>query len=459
VLTRGLKSWFYRLPLLLLAIGLLTSAALPLLALAEEPAANRPSTTGPAVYVIPVKQTIESGLFSFLERAYKEAAEAEAEQIILVINTYGGRVDSADSIGQLIRESPVPTVAYVESNAISAGAYIALNAKQIVMRPNSSIGDAAVVDGTGALVDNPKVTSLWINKMQTAAELNGRDPAIANKMVDPHATLTIEKLNKTIGKGNILTLTSEEALAVGYADHLAPSVEATLEWLGLQERMIVEVNPSFAENLAAWLTSPIIRTILLIIGIAGVAIEMIVPGFGVPGIIGIAGFGLYFFGHFVAGFAELESVVLFVVGIGLLIIELFVPSFGILGFLGIGSLVAGVVTAAYDTENAFWSLMLAFGVAAVLVIIFAIIFKKRGVWNRFILKENLTKEDGYIPAASKDLLIGLEGRTLTPLRPSGSVLIGDERIDVVSSGEFIDHDKPIRVIKVEGTRVIVREIV
>ena len=459
MLTKEIRQWLLRVPLVLLALGLLAGTALPLLAAAEEPAAERPAVNGSAVYVIPVKQTIESGLLSFLERAFQEAEEAEAEHIILVINTFGGRVDSASEIGDLIRNSPIPTVAFVESNAISAGAYIALNADQIVMQPSSSIGDAAVVDGSGELIDNPKVTSLWNSKMKNAAEFNGRDPNIAIKMMDPNMTLTIDELDMTVGPGNILTLTSEEALAVGYAEHIAGSVDETIAWLGLEERTVIEMELTFAENLARWLTSPLISTMLLIVGIAGVAIELIVPGFGAPGIIGIAGFGLYFFSHYIAGFAGLESVVLFVIGIALLVIELFIPSFGILGFLGIGSLVAGVITAAYDTQNAFYSLLIAFGVATVLVIIFAVIFKKRGVWNRFILKDSLTKEEGYIPAISREDLLHMEGVTLTPLRPSGTVQIGDERIDVVTSGQFIAHNRPIRVIKVEGTRVIVREIV
>ena len=118
-----------------------------------------------------------------------------------------------------------------------------------------------------------------------------------------------------------------------------------------------------------------------------------------------------------------------------------------------------MITAAYDSGNAFYSLLIAFGVASVLVIIFAVIFKKRGVWNRFILSDSLTREQGYIPATSREDLLDKEGVTLTPLRPSGTVEIEGERIDVVTSGQFIAQHKPIKVIKVEGTRVIVREIV
>ncbi|XEC96814.1 nodulation protein NfeD [Paenibacillus tarimensis] len=413
---------------------------------------------GPAVFVVPVKQTIESGLQAFLERAYREAEAANAERIILVINTLGGRVDTAESIGELIRSSPVPSVAFVENKAISAGAYIALNAGQIIMQPGSTIGAAAVVDGSGTLIENPKVVSYWAKTMQTAAELNGRDPSIAIKMVDQGAVLEREELGRTYGKGEILTLSAEEAVKVGYAEHIAGSVDETLEWLGLDKRAVIEINPSPAEVAARWITSGVVMTVLLILGIAGVAIELLIPGFGVPGIVGLLSFGLFFFGHYIAGFAGIESVVFFVIGVGLLVIELFVPSFGILGTLGILSLIAGVVTAAYDTGSAVKSLAIAVIVAAAVVLVFAFIFKKRGIWNRFILQERLTTEEGFVPAESKQLFAGKEGVTLTPLRPAGTIEIGDDRIDAVTSGEFIDSGRKVKVVKVEGTRVIVREI-
>ncbi|RXZ77166.1 nodulation protein NfeD [Paenibacillaceae bacterium] len=454
----SLKSWFSRSALLLLLAALAWSLIIPFASAADTDKAN-PSANGPAVFVIPVEQTIESGLSSFLTRAYKEAETAQAEKIILVINTYGGLVTSADEIGHLIRESSVPTVAFVRNNAISAGSYIALNADQIVMRPSSTIGDAAVVDGTGALIDDPKILSLWTEKMEGAAKMNGRNPDIAIAMVDPAAEFQFPEINKTVAKGQILTLTAEDALKVGYAEKIAGSVEETLAWLGLEHRTVIEITPSPAENLARWLLSPLIRTLLLIIGIAGIAIELFVPGFGAPGIIGALSFGLYFFGHYVAGFAGLESVAIFVIGIGLLIVELFVPSFGILGVLGIASLVGGVVLAAHDRGDALASLGTASLIALVIVIIFAWIFKKRGVWNRFILSERLTKEEGFTPAASKDVLLFQEGVTQTPLRPSGTVVIGDERVDVVTSGEFVDSGRKVKVIKVEGTRVVVKEIV
>jgi membrane-bound serine protease (ClpP class) len=422
--------------------------------------AEAATDAGPAVYVIPVKQTVESGLQSFLERAYEEAGEAKAEHVVLVINTLGGKVVNAERIGHFIRESSIPTTAFVEGKAVSAGTYIALNADQIVMQPGSTIGAAAVVDGSGRLLEDPKTISFWTSEMSESAGLQGRDKNIAAAMVDINVTLDLkEKIGRDKLKGEILTLTASEAEKVGYSEHTAASVDEVVKWLGLEDRAQIEVNPSLAEKTARWLVDPVVMTVLLILGIAGVVIEMIVPGFGAPGIIGILAFGLYFFGHYVAGFAGMESVVLFVIGIALLIIEVFVPSFGILGILGSASLITGVVTAASDPMSAFISIVIALVAAIILIAIFVRMNKAKGVWNKFILRDKLTTEQGYLSADVKDSLLGLEGMTITPLRPAGTVLIGDNRIDVVTSGEFVDANRPVKVVKAEGTWVVVKEVV
>lgn len=421
--------------------------------------AKAANEVGPAVYVIPVKQTVESGLQSFLERAFKEAEEAKAEHVILVINTLGGKVVNAEEIGHLIRESAIPTTAFVEGKAVSAGTYIALNADNIIMQPGSTIGAAAVVDGSGTLEDNPKTISYWTSEMSESAGLQGRDKSIAVAMADPNAMVELkDKLGRDKLKGEILTLSASEAEKVGYSEHTAANVDEAVKWLGLEGRTQIEVVPSLAENAARWLLNPIVMTILLILGIAGIVIEMIIPGFGVPGVVGILSFALYFFGHYVAGFAGMESVVLFVIGIALLIIEVFVPSFGILGLLGSAALVAGVVTAASDPMTAFISIVIALVVATILIVIFIRMNKSRGIWNKFILREKLTTEQGFVSADIKDSLLGLQGKTITPLRPAGTIVINDKRIDVVTSGEFIDTNRTVTVIKAEGTWVVVKEV-
>jgi membrane-bound serine protease (ClpP class) len=411
----------------------------------------------PLVYVIPVKQSIESGLESFLARAFEAAAEAKADHIILDINTFGGLVTSAEGIGELVRQSKIPTVAFVNGKAVSAGAYIALNANKIVMDPGSTIGAASVVDAAGNEVANPKIVSHWVSAMQTAAELRGRNPQIAMGMADKTMEVDMPEIARKDGKDQIISLTAKEAVLVGYAEGTATDLQGVLKIIGLEDSQLVEFSPSMAEKLARFLTNPVVSTILLLIGIAGVAIELFVPGFGLPGILGVVGFSLYFFGHFIAGFAGVEHMILFVAGIILLVIEVFAPSFGILGILGIASIFSGVVLAAYDTENALWSLTIAFILAVVVVVIFIRIFKHRGIWNKFILKEELTDEAGFVSQESKSYLLGMTGSAITPLRPAGTATISGKRIDVVTQGEFIAAGRPVEVIQVEGARVIVRE--
>lgn len=439
-------------------------AVLPLLALlgaigtAGAASADKPSAG--AVYVVPVKMTVERGLASFLDRALDEAKEARASLVVLDIDTPGGRLDTAEKIGKRIREAgeTVPTVAFVSGKAASAGAYLALNAREIAMAPATTIGAAMIVDQEGNAVENPKYISFWSEEMASAAEMNGRDAAIALKMVDPGRTLDLPELGEKYGPGSILSLSADKALKVGYADASAKSVAEVIAWKGLQDRAVIEVDRTLAERVSAFLTSPGIATLLLIIGIAGVAIEMLVPGFGVPGITGVAAFALYFFGQHVAGFAGMESIVLFVIGICLLVSEIFIPSFGILGILGIAALIAGITMGAYDTGDAMSSLGISALVAIVIVAVFAYAFRKRGIWNRFILRESLTTEQGYVPNAPRESWVGQEGLSVSELRPSGIAEVRGERLDVVTGGEFVERGKPIRVLSADGTRIVVQEI-
>ncbi|MGN7357777.1 NfeD family protein [Paenibacillus sp. SAF-054] len=426
-----------------------TSSSLPVKVHAEEMKIK-------PVYVIPVEQTIETGLEKFMKRGFEEAEKMNAGLIILEINTPGGLVNTAQDIGKMIRESNITTIAYIRGNAASAGSYIALNADKIAMSPGSMIGAAAMVDSSGKRIEDPKLVAAWKSEMAAAAESSGRNGKIAAGMADINAVVDMPEIGQKKEKGEIIALSSEQALKVGYADKLASSPEEVTSWMGYSSDDIFYVQHTGAEKVASFLTHPVVMTILLFLGIAGIVIELIVPGFGVPGIVGVAAFVLYFFGNYVAGFAGNETWLLFIVGLVLMILEMFVPSFGILGILGAISLVAGVVRAAYDTSHAMLSLGIAFAAAVVVIVIVAVIFKERGIWNRFILSESLTKEQGYVPTASKEELLGREGISVTPLRPAGTAVINQERIDVVTDGEFIEADTAVIVVHVEGARVVVK---
>lgn len=444
---------------LLISIGAMWLGALVPVMAASSEGVVQTEATNRLIYVIPVEQTIESGLYRFMQRGFEEAASYDAAAIILRVNTLGGRVDAAEDIGKLVRMSPVPTIAFIEGNAISAGSYISLNANQIIMSPGSSIGAAAVVDGAGNKIEDSKTIAYWESRMRSAAELNGRNGRYAAGMVDDQLVVEVKEIGKTYEKGELISFTSDEALQAGYAEAKANDLNEVISMLDIPDPSIVQFEPTFAERLARFLTSPVVSSLLLLIGLGGVAIELFAPGFGLPGILGISGFALYFFGNYVAGFAGVEHFILFVAGIILLVIEIFVPSFGILGISGLVSLSLGVILAAYDSKQAMLSLGIAILGAVVILAIMVKYFGHRGVWKKFILKDEFRTEEGYVSTAPKQHLLGKTGTALTTLRPSGTALIEEQRIDVVTMGEYISAGRPIEVVQVEGVRVVVREVI
>lgn len=209
--------------------------------------------------------------------------------------------------------------------------------------------------------------------------------------------------------------------------------------------------------MAELLVNQTVMTILLIIGISGIVIELIIPGYFVSGIVGVLAFSLYFYAHYTAGNAEVLHIVLFVIGIILILIEAVMPSIGVLGIGGVVSVISGVVLAANNTEDAFLALGIAVLISIVIIFLTGWYFKHKGIWNKFVLQEQTSTESGYVSQTSKQHLVGKEGVAMSPLRPAGIALIDEQRIDVVSGGDFIGVNEHIVVIQVEGTRVVVRK--
>lgn len=411
------------------------------------------SGEGEAVYVIPIEDTVEQGLKAFLTRA-TETAEAEgADYIVFEIDTPGGRVDAAGQIAELIQNLETPTVSFVVNKALSAGSYIALNTDSIYMKPLATMGASGVInsDGTAA---NKKAQSAWLTAMKTAAEAQGRDPKYAAAMANPEIDLP----DLGAPKGEYLTLGPKSAVEVGYAAAIVENRAELLNELGLKNATVVEIEPTLSENIARFLTNPIVIPILLTIASLGLIVEIFSPGFGIPGIVGLLSLVLFFYGHIVAGLAGMEAIVLLVLGIILVIAEFFVPG-GIVGILGMGCVVASLFMSGQDIGQMSMSIGIAFLISLIAsVILFRTIGMEKGVFRHIILKDKTSTELGYVSTVNRLELIGLEGTTLTPLRPSGSARFDDERLDVVSEGRFIQQKHPIKIIKVEGSRIVVREI-
>ncbi|WP_078552774.1 NfeD family protein [Bacillus alkalicellulosilyticus] len=410
-------------------------------------------TNRPVVYYVPVEQAVERGLEAFMSRAFTSALEEGADHIVLEIDTPGGAVEAAGNIARLLRQTEIPVTAYVVKEAISAGAYISLNADYIIMAPGSTMGAAGVIDGAGNAAEE-KTQSYWLAEMSESAKLNDRDPIYALAMADN--SISLPEYNAP--EGRFLTLGATDALEVGYAEAIASSRAELLQFHGLENAIEKEFEISFAEQVARFVTHPIVIPILLSIGSLGLVLELYSPGFGIPGIMGLSALLLFFFGHLFAGFAGWESILLFGVGILLILIEIFVPGFGIFGVLGIGSIIASMVLASFSTVNILISILIAIIVSAIASVLVFKYFGNRGPMKRLVLAGATTTEEGYISNVTRKELIGAIGETLTPLRPSGSAVFEHERLDVVSEGGYIEQGRKIEVIYTSGSRIVVREV-
>ncbi|MBH0229918.1 nodulation protein NfeD [Halobacillus yeomjeoni] len=407
---------------------------------------------GDQVYIIPVKKTVEQGMAAFLKRTTDEAFENGADHIIFEIDTPGGRVDAANDIGEIFQDLDIPNTAFITSRAYSAGSYIALNADQIYMKPQATMGASGVINSDGTAADK-KAQSAWISAMVAAAESNGRDPLYARAMAD--SSVDLPKYNA--GKGKFLTLGPREAEEVGYAEGIVEDRTELLNELNLSGATIVETSPTLAENLARFLTDPVVIPILLSIASLGLVVELYSPGFGIPGIMGLLSLVLFFYGHIVAGLAGYEAIILLVLGIALIIAELFLPG-GIAGIAGIVAIVSSLMLSSADMGH----MALSIGISLIVTIIVSIILFKtlgmeKGFFRHIILNDATSTEKGYVSSASRLELIGMVGKTLTPLRPAGTAEFDGERLDVVTEGNFIAANQRVKVLKTEGSRIVVRE--
>ncbi|MBM7620313.1 membrane-bound serine protease (ClpP class) [Bacillus tianshenii] len=415
-----------------------------------------PSTVDGAeklVYVIPVEDTVESGLLAFINRSIEEAEDAGADLIIYKLHTPGGLVDAASDISKSFKSTSIPSVAFIDTRALSAGAYLALYADKIYMTPGATMGAAAVITGDGNAADK-KSQSYWLQEMENAAESSGRDPLYAKAMADTEVDLP----ELGAPKGELLTLGPKEALEIEYSEGTVKNLDELLQTLGYEDAKVVNVEVSFAESVARFLTNPIVVSILLSVGSLGLVLELYSPGFGIPGFMGISALLLFFYGHLVAGLAGMETMILFILGVIFIVLEIFVPG-GILGVLGLGAVITSFFLATGNIVQTGISLLVAMVVTVVaMVVLFTVFGKRIRLFDRIILRDSTNTEQGYVSNVSRIELVGQEGVTLTPLRPSGTAVIREERIDVVTEGSFIGSNKRVRIVKAEGPRIVVREI-
>lgn len=426
---------------------------------------------GKKVVVVPIKGTIDLGLAPFVERILQE--HADAALLVLDVDTFGGRVDAAVQIRDRLLSSPVPVLAFVNRRAISAGALISLAAHHIVVTEGATMGAATPVqlEGGEAKPVGEKMVSYMRSEMRSTAEARGRSGVVAEAMVD--ADVEIPGLDE---KGKLLTLTTETAVTAHIADARFETLEALLIAIGLEQAQLLRPEPNWAENLARFFTDPTVSGLLMGIGMLGLLIEFSHPGFVLPGVVGVLCLALFFGGHFFARLAGWGEVIGFATGVVLLAAELFIiPGFGIAGVLGITLIAASLVLAllglpidvAWDTgffADAMGVVILAVVLSVVVFVFLVRALPKGRRFGGLSLTTTLGPATTALEADAADWhsqpaewsrYLGATGVAQTDLRLSGKARLGDETVDVVSESEYIDRGTPIRVIRVEGVRIVV----
>ncbi|PIC59015.1 hypothetical protein CSV80_00380 [Sporosarcina sp. P12(2017)] len=405
------------------------------------------------VYQVPLHQEVEKGLHAFLQRSFKEAKAEGAETIVLDIDTPGGFVDAADQIAKLMKTmDDVKIVAFINDRALSAGAFLALYADEIYMTPNGSIGAAQVIDGSGNAAET-KANSYWLAQMKNAALHSGRDPQYALAMANPEIDLPDLRAQK----GELLTLTADEAEQVKYSEGTVASFDELLKKLDLQDAQVISTTETFTEKMARFITNPVVVPILLSVASLGLIVELYSPGFGVPGSMGLTALFLFFYGHTVAGLAGYETLILFLLGVALIIAEFFVAG-GIAGIFGILAIIGSILLTGTNLAFMAVSVLIAIAVALIgAVVIMKFFGKKLHLLNKIILMDTMDTESGYVSNKNRSELLQKVATTITPLYPSGVAELDGERIDVVSEGRYIESGKEVVIVEVEGFRIVVRE--
>lgn len=476
--------------LMLLVFGLLTSIFTP---------AAQAQTESEIVYVVDISGTIDLGLAPYLDRILGEAADNNAEAVILEINTPGGRLDAALQMRGALLAADVRTIAFVNREAFSAGALIAIACQDIYMTPGAVMGAATPITGDGETASEKTVSAVR-STFRATAEQRGRDPQVAEAMVDP--SVEIEGL---IAEGRLLTLTTTDAQEWGYADGVVANRQELLDELGLADATVRETSPGLAEEAVRFLTNPVLASLLFSGGFLLILVDVFTGGIGALAGVGALMIGLFFWGHFLAGLAGWEGVALVIVGLLLIGVEVFViPGFGVPGILGAISVLGGMYLSVQGGEivtdsDVNRSLSIVAGgfvimVAGTLLILFLLPKatrlqglvlqaqvdmpappperRNRGIRRFFRAPEpdipstvpapaqtstslrlgNLDRED------EQPSLVGLRGTVLSDLRPGGIATIQGQRVDVVTEGGYIAAGEAIVVVLDERYRRVVRRI-
>lgn len=426
------------------------------------------STKSQKVFIVDIKETIAPPILHKLQKAFEQAEEKNADLILIHMNTYGGMVETADSIRTKILNAKIPVIVYIDNNAASAGALISIACDSIYMRKGANIGAATVVNQNAEAMPD-KYQSYMRSTMRSTAEAQGRDPNIAEAMVDPD--VYVEGVSDS---GKVLTFTTSEAIENGFCEGQAENIDEVLTLFGIENYETIELELSALDYIIALFINPYISGLLIMLIIGGIYFELQSPGIGFPLAAAIIAAILYFAPLYIEGLAANWEILIFIAGIVLIGVEIFVlPGFGIAGVSGVILIVSGLVLSmvgnvAFDfTYVKANDIIFSFFIVTIstTISLFGSVYlsKKLLTETAFIGKLALnTKQnidEGYIASDNRlNSMIGKEGIATTMLRPSGKIEIGNDILDATAEIGYIEKGEKIVVIKYETMQLFVMKV-
>ncbi len=436
------------------------------------------------IYRFPIREDIMPSTTRLTSHCLEEAEAIGADIIVIDMNTYGGLVDAADSIRTMLLRTKIPVWAYINNQAASAGALIAIAADSIYMRSGGSIGAASVVDQNGNLMPD-KYQSFMRAMIRSTAEAHGKKPIINGSDTtwvwhrDPQTAESMVGVYSASGDSlRVTTFTTEEAIVKGFSEGTFESAEEMIATLIEEPYTVTTYEPTLLDKLLGFLTNPALQGIFIMLIIGGIYFEIQSPGIGLAAIVALIGAALYFAPLYLGGLLDYWEVALFLLGIVLIGVEIFVtPGFGVAGVLGIVCMVAGLTFAAIDSDllrhiptgeiSASHILipLCTSIVAVVAAILLSIHLGRRFLEGSSPLREKvvLTTEmesgEGFSShTTSLHQIVGQKGLTTTPLRPTGRVQINGESYAAAGEhGLFVEEGRRVRVTRVETGTVYVAE--
>jgi membrane-bound serine protease (ClpP class) len=462
---------------------------------------------------------IDNGLYKSIKRRSELAMENGVEYLIFEIETYGGLVKSADDIAKyLILDigKKARTVAYVTTEAISAGAMISVSCQDIVMLENTTIGDCAPIALGGKLegVEREKNESFIRGAFDRAAKANGYPQALLRAMVSMQIEVYRVKNLKTgedefvegvrldemdpneydlgkkkliVEKDKLLTLTASDAVEYGIARAQVNGLDGVLDFLAERDGVTFAGEPvvlrtSWSEQMVRWINSPAVMAVLVMLAMLGAYIELSSPGLGLPGLVAVVCVVTIVGSKYLIDMANWVEMLILVVGVLLLMVEIFVlPGFGVAGFLGILCILGGLFgmlvrnppgEVPWPDGPVEWDLFAdgAMGLLAgfagfvALAWLIARYLPHIPFLRGLILSPNAVAPGGGIgvsmtsppSSGAKSVEIGQRGEVVSPLRPAGKARFGESIVDVVAVAEFIEKGVSVEIIGIHGNRVVVR---